>query len=145
MRLVFLNVVQTLTGPKRGFDARIIDHYGSLAESVPKFHAALSLGVSPRKGDARLHGWQVHMFLEQLREAASNTFRLPNFKMKPKKPKNDKDKDAKPAYSTFDAEAAAKKKPPKRPSVMYLRDAKKKREEPASNMKQKCCGPYKSH
>ncbi|VDO93780.1 unnamed protein product [Heligmosomoides polygyrus] len=144
-RLVCLEVIQMLIGPKRGFDARVIDHYGSLAESILKFHPALSLGVSPRKGDGRLHGWQVHVFLEQLREAASNTLRLPNFKLKPRKPKDVKNNDAKPAHATKDAEPAAKKKPPKRPSVMYVRDSKKKREEQASNMKQKGRGPYKSH
>ncbi|VDP44412.1 unnamed protein product [Heligmosomoides polygyrus] len=146
MRLVCLELVQMLTGPKRGFDARVIDHYGPLAESVPKFHPALSLGVSPRKGEDRLHGWQIMVFLEQLRDAASNTLRLPKFTLKPRKPKDDKRKDAKRPHPNDDAEPTAKKKKlPKRPDVMYLRDPKKKREEQAPKMKQKGRGPYKSH
>ncbi|VDP58689.1 unnamed protein product [Heligmosomoides polygyrus] len=132
MRLVCLELVQTLTGPKRGFDARVIDHYGPLAESVPKFHPALSLGVSPRKGEDWLHGWQIMVFLEQLRDAASNTLRLPKFTLKPRKPKDDNDKDAKGPHYNDDAEPTAKKKKlPKRPDVMYLRNPKKKREEQA--------------
>ncbi|VDP32659.1 unnamed protein product [Heligmosomoides polygyrus] len=86
------------------------------------------------------------VFLEQLRDAASNTLRLPKFTLKPRKPKDDKDKDAKRPHSNDDAEPTAKKKKlPKRPDVMYLRDPKKKREEQAPKMKQKGRGPYKSH
>lgn len=37
MRLVCQVVVKMLTKPKQGFCAKVIDHYGSLAGSVPKF------------------------------------------------------------------------------------------------------------
>ncbi|VDO73359.1 unnamed protein product [Heligmosomoides polygyrus] len=89
--------------------------------SVPKFHPALSLGVSPRNGEDRLHGWQVMVFLEQLRDAASNTLRLLKFTLKPRKPKDDKDKDAKRPHSNDDAEPTAKKKKlPKRPDGEHM-------------------------
>ncbi|VDO71041.1 unnamed protein product [Heligmosomoides polygyrus] len=82
MRLVCQVVVKMLTKPKQGFCAKVIDHYGSLAGSVPKFLVKVTIDCT-------------------------------NFKLKPRKPKDDKDKDAKPAYSTSDVEPAAKKEPPK--------------------------------
>ncbi|VDP58941.1 unnamed protein product [Heligmosomoides polygyrus] len=141
MRRVCVEVVHMLTGPKRGFDARVIDHYGPCAEDIPKLHPALSLGLSPRKADHCFHGWQVQVFLEQLRDAASNTLRLPRFKLKERKPKEAPNKATTSATAKDnhddDEPAAKKRKLPKRPEVMYLRDPKAKRAEHAPYMKQR--------
>ncbi|VDO71347.1 unnamed protein product [Heligmosomoides polygyrus] len=121
MRCVCVEVIQMLTGPQRGFDAPVIDHYGPLAEDVPKLHPAVSLGVL--------------VFLEQLRDAVMNTLRLPKFRLKERKPKEARDK---PVASNQENEPAAKKKKtPKRPEMMYLRDPKAKRAEQAPRTKQK--------
>ncbi|KHJ88949.1 hypothetical protein OESDEN_11246 [Oesophagostomum dentatum] len=68
LQSVCTEAVRMLTGPARGFDARVIDHYGPLGDEVPKFHLTMSLGVSPRKGGDKFHGWQILVFLEQLRQ-----------------------------------------------------------------------------
>ncbi|VDL80032.1 unnamed protein product [Nippostrongylus brasiliensis] len=119
LRRVCIEVVQMLTGPKRGFDARVIDHYGPLAEDVPKMHPAVSLGVNPRKCDERYHPWQVRIFLKQLRHTASNTLRLPEIKLKERKPKDAKDE---PSTSATDSNKGhepptKKRKMPKRPEI----------------------------
>uniref|UniRef100_A0A183GJ37 TAFII55_N domain-containing protein n=1 Tax=Heligmosomoides polygyrus TaxID=6339 RepID=A0A183GJ37_HELPZ len=89
----------------------------------------------PRKADQCFHGWQVQVFLEQLRDAASNTLRLPRFKLKERKPKEAPNKATTSATATGnhddDEPAAKKRKLPKRPEVMYLRDPKAKRAEHA--------------
>ncbi|VDO75471.1 unnamed protein product [Heligmosomoides polygyrus] len=130
MRRVCVEVVQVLTGPKRGFDARVIDHYGPCAEDIPKLHPALTLGLSPRKADQCFHGWQVQVFLEQWRDAVSNTLRLPRFKLKERRPKEAPNKATTSATAKDnhddDEPAAKKRKLPKRPEVMYLRVPKAK-------------------
>ncbi|RCN42221.1 integrase core domain protein [Ancylostoma caninum] len=141
LRRVCIGAVRMLTGPARGFDARVMDHYGSLVDSVPILHPALSLGISPRKGGDRFQRWQVLVFLEQLREAASNTLRLPKFKLKPrKKPENLASSQGR--KRARNEPEKKKRKIPKRPELMYLRDPKKKKEEQAPNMKQRGRGPY---
>ncbi|VDO18529.1 unnamed protein product [Heligmosomoides polygyrus] len=125
MRRVCVEVVHMLTGPKRGFDARVIHHYGPCAEDILKLHPALSLGLSPRKADHCFHGWQVQVFLEQLRDAASNTLRLPRFKLKERRPKEAPNKATTSATvkenHDGDEPTPKKRKLPKRPEVMYLR------------------------
>ncbi|CAJ0606898.1 unnamed protein product [Cylicocyclus nassatus] len=44
LRKVCVEVVRMLTGPARGFDAKVIDHYGPLEDAVPKLHPATCLG-----------------------------------------------------------------------------------------------------
>lgn len=51
MRRVYIEVMQMLTDAQRGFNARVIYHYGPLVDDVLKLHPAVSLGVSPRKGE----------------------------------------------------------------------------------------------
>ncbi|VDO69501.1 unnamed protein product [Heligmosomoides polygyrus] len=139
-----VEVVQMLTGPKRGFDARVVDHYGPCAEDVRKLHPALSLGLSSRKADHCFHGWQVQVFLEQLRDAASNALRLPRFKLKERKPKGAPNKATTSATANDnhddDEPAAKKRKLLKRPEVMYLRDSKPKRADHTPYVKQRGLG-----
>ncbi|KAL6738968.1 hypothetical protein Aduo_012464 [Ancylostoma duodenale] len=124
LRRACIEAVRMLTGPARGFDARVVDHYGPLVDS----------------------GWQALVFLEQLREAASSTLRLPKFKLKPrKKPENfassqgpttSQDKNER----NDDETEKKKRKIPKRPELMYLWDPMQK-EEQAPNVKQRGRGP----
>ncbi|VDP06090.1 unnamed protein product [Heligmosomoides polygyrus] len=146
MRLVCLELVQMLTGPKRGFDARVIDHYGPLAESA-EIPPCAEFGCessqrrrsAPRLANNGVPGAAPRRCLEHPTAAEVHT-------EAEEAEGRDKDKDAKRPHSNDDAEPTAKmKKLPKRPDVMYLRDPKKKREEQAPKMKQKGRGPYKSH
>lgn len=59
---------------------------------MPNLHPAVTLGVSPRNGGEMYHAGQVLVFLEQLRDAVSNTLRLSKFKLNERKPKDAIDK-----------------------------------------------------
>ncbi|VDO76741.1 unnamed protein product [Haemonchus placei] len=65
VKKVCAEVVEVLTGPARGFDARVVDAYGTIDMTVPLGHPATSLGISPRRGDDRFHPWQCAVFLNQ--------------------------------------------------------------------------------
>ncbi|KIH50757.1 hypothetical protein ANCDUO_19161 [Ancylostoma duodenale] len=127
-------MAQFLTGPARGFDARIIDYYSTIRDEVPIKHPAISLGVCPRKGEDRFIAWQIVVFLKQLAETVSGSLILPEFTLKQRTPKEPRSKDE---PSTSRGMPAAEKKELKRkPEVFYLKDVKKKRHEFDHLMKQ---------
>ncbi|VDN25307.1 unnamed protein product [Cylicostephanus goldi] len=99
-----------LTGPARGFDAEVIDHYGPLDDAVPKLHPATCLG--------------------QLREAASNTLRLPTFCLREKRKK------AATEPPGTEGEPDAKRRKMRKPELMYTRDPRMQRRQQAPHMKQ---------
>ncbi|KAL6734638.1 hypothetical protein Aduo_005156 [Ancylostoma duodenale] len=126
-------VVEVLTGPARGFDARVVDSYGTIGETVALGHPATSLGTSPRRGDCKYHPWQVAVYLNQLRKFAMNTLSLPHFFVK----KRDK-RDEEQGDDKDEGEKPPKKKTKmSRPDVMYLRDAKTERQKQSHLIKQK--------
>ncbi|KAK5979179.1 hypothetical protein GCK32_008287 [Trichostrongylus colubriformis] len=103
-----------LSGPARGFDARIVVFYSTIGEELPIKHPAISLGVCPRKGDDRLMPWQCQVFLNQIK--TKNT-----------------------TESTSEHKDTAVEKENKKRrgfEAYYIKDVKKKREEVAHAMKQ---------
>ncbi|EYB93773.1 hypothetical protein Y032_0179g744 [Ancylostoma ceylanicum] len=133
IRKLCAEVVEVLTGPARGFDARVVDSYGTIGEMVALGHPATSLGTSPRRGDYKYHPWQVAVYLNQLRKFAMNTLSLPHFFVK----KRDK-RDEEQGDDKDEAEKPPKKKTKmSRPDVMYLRDAKTERKKQSHLIKQK--------
>ncbi|EYC28494.1 hypothetical protein Y032_0007g3255 [Ancylostoma ceylanicum] len=127
-------MAQFLTGPARGFDARIIDYYSTIQDEVPIKHPAVSLGVCPREGEDRFLGWQIVVFLKQLAEIVSGSLILPAFTQKQRTPKEHRSKDE-PSTSR-EKPAAEKKELKRKPEVFYLKDVKKKRQEFDHVMKQ---------
>ncbi|KAK5986471.1 hypothetical protein GCK32_004350 [Trichostrongylus colubriformis] len=125
-------MAEFLSGPSRGFDARIVDFYSPIGEELPIKHSAISLGINPRKGEDRLKGWQCKVFLNQIADVASNVIVLPSFKTKAT-PRHTEDTVAKEATA-----AEKRKKKPQGFQAYYLKDVrqKKKRQEIAPKMKQ---------
>ncbi|KAL6734022.1 hypothetical protein Aduo_004609 [Ancylostoma duodenale] len=72
-------VAEFLTGPARGFDARIADYYSTIEEMVSMKHPAVSLGVNPRKGEDRFISWQIVTYLNQVGQTVAKTLVLPTF------------------------------------------------------------------
>lgn len=139
---VCAEVVEVLTGPARGFDARVVDAYGTIKNTVPLGHPCTSLGTSPRNGDCKFHPWQVAVFLNQVRKFAMSTITLPIFfpKKRTKREEDDHPADNADTGSTrrqsTSPPPSPKKKKPTKPQVMYLRDAKRERNRYAPHMKQ---------
>uniref|UniRef100_A0A7I5E5W1 CCHC-type domain-containing protein n=1 Tax=Haemonchus contortus TaxID=6289 RepID=A0A7I5E5W1_HAECO len=122
-------VVEELTGPARGFDARVVDAYGTIDMTVPLEHPASSLEISPRRDDDRFHSRQRAVFLKQVRKFAMRTLSQPIFF--PAK-RNKRDDAAKPKDEPLERKPKIVK-----PHVMYVRDAKAERNRHAHLMKQK--------
>ncbi|KAK5965516.1 hypothetical protein GCK32_022727 [Trichostrongylus colubriformis] len=136
VKKVCAEVVEVLTGPARGFDARVVDAYGT-DTTVPLGHPATSLGVGPRRGNDKFHPWQAEVFLNQIRKFAMSTLCLPIF-FAAKKKKSDATDVEGPASSSRTKDQPPKKKPKiVKPHVMYIRDAKTERTRQAPRMKQK--------
>ncbi|VDP18542.1 unnamed protein product [Heligmosomoides polygyrus] len=136
IKQVCAEVVKVLTGPARGFEARVADSYGTINDSVPLGHPATCLGISPRRGDAKYHPWQIAVFLNQVRKFAMGTLTLPIFFATKKATEANDDE---PRSETKKQSVGPSKKPSKiiKPNVSYLRDAKKERQRHAHLMKQK--------
>ncbi|KAK6058942.1 hypothetical protein COOONC_03464 [Cooperia oncophora] len=131
-------VVEVLTGPARGFDARVVDAYGTIDQMVSLGHPATSLGVSPRRGDDRFHPWQITVFLNQVRKFAMSTLSLPIFFAAKKNKRDAAADDATTSHDTTTKDEPQKKKAKiLKPHVMYIRDAKEERNRQAPYMKQK--------
>ncbi|KAK5976011.1 hypothetical protein GCK32_002825 [Trichostrongylus colubriformis] len=135
VKKVCAEVAEVLTGPARGFDARVVDAYGTIDETVPLGHPATSLGVSPRRGDDKFHPWQVAVYLNQVRKFAMNTLSLPIFFAVKKKKDVANVKEA--LHHSTEDQPPKKKAKMMKPQVMYLRDAKTERRRYAHAMKQK--------
>uniref|UniRef100_A0A7I4YDN3 CCHC-type domain-containing protein n=1 Tax=Haemonchus contortus TaxID=6289 RepID=A0A7I4YDN3_HAECO len=129
-------VVEELTGTAKGFDARVVDAYGTIDTAVPLGHPASSLEISPRRDDDRFHSRQRAVFLKQVRKFAMRTLSQPVF-FPAKRDKRDDAADTN-ASSTKPKDEPLKKKPKiVKPHVMYVRDAKAERNRHAHLMKQK--------
>ncbi|XGW33940.1 hypothetical protein V3C99_018012 [Haemonchus contortus] len=129
-------VSEELTGPARGFDARVVDAYGTIDTTVPLGHPASSLEISPRRDDDRFHSRQRAVFLKQVRKFAMRTLSQPIF-FPAKRDKRDAAADTN-ASSTKPKDEPLKKMPEiVKPHVMYVRDAKAERKRHAHLMKQK--------
>nr|CDJ88201.1 hypothetical protein HCOI_00730600 [Haemonchus contortus] len=129
-------VVEELTGPARGFDARVVDAYGTIDTTVPLGHPASNLEFSLRRDDDRFHSRQRAVFLKQATKFAMRTLAQPIF-FPAKRDKRDDAADTN-ASSTKPKDEPLKKKPKiVKPHVMYVRDAKAERNRHAHLMKQK--------
>ncbi|XGW02887.1 hypothetical protein V3C99_014708 [Haemonchus contortus] len=129
-------VVEELTGPAGGFDARVVDAYGTIDTTVPLGHPASSFGISPRRDDDRFHSRQRAVFLKQVRKFAMRTLSQPIF-FPAKRDKRDDAADTN-ASSTKPKDEPLKKKPKiVKPHAMYVRDAKAECKRHAHLMKRK--------
>lgn len=78
----------TILEPARGIEVKVTDSYETINDSVPLGHPAKCIGTSPRRGDAKVHSWQIAVFLSQVRNFAMSTLPLPIFSatIRPREP-----------------------------------------------------------
>uniref|UniRef100_A0A7I4YK92 Uncharacterized protein n=1 Tax=Haemonchus contortus TaxID=6289 RepID=A0A7I4YK92_HAECO len=127
-------VVEEIREPAKGFNARVVDAYGTIDTTVPLGHPASSLEISPRRDDDKFHSRQRAVFLKQIRKFAMRTLSQPIF-FPAKRDKRDDAADTN-ASSTKPKEEPLKKKPKiVKPHVMYT-SAKAERKRHAHLMKQ---------
>lgn len=55
IRLVRAEVTEVLGAPFRGFDANVVDAYGTTKNTVPSSHPCTSLGTSPKNDDCKFN------------------------------------------------------------------------------------------
>nr|CDJ89028.1 unnamed protein product [Haemonchus contortus] len=125
-------MAEFLSGPARGFEARIVDFYSTIGEEIPIKHPAISLGIQPRKGEDRLMPWQCKIFLNQIADIASNVLVLPQFELKSSQRNVN-------VNNTANKDATAVEKEKRKHQgfqAYYVKDVKQKRHEVAHKMKQ---------
>ncbi|VDO36492.1 unnamed protein product [Heligmosomoides polygyrus] len=115
--------------PARGIEAKVTDSYGTINDSVPLGHPAKCMGTSPRRGDAKVHPWQVTVFLSQVRKFALSTLAVTTaniFRYNKATEANDDE----PQCDQYKQSAGPSKRPIKtaKPSVLHLHDDKKERQ-----------------
>lgn len=126
---VCAEVVRVLTGPARGFDARVVDAYGTIKNTVPLgHHVAVSV---PAKEMATANSTPAGCSVLESGAEVCDDHHYATHILPEKRTKRDKND-----HTTDDADATSctrrpstpppnpKKKKPTKPQVMYLRDTK---------------------